>query len=128
MSALSMLIVDDSAMMRRMIRQVIALSGYEDAAIHEAGNGREALAVLDAYDVQVLITDLNMPVMNGTELLTALAARERGPVARLVITTDGSAARREAVTGLGVTRYLEKPLRPEVLRDVLREVVDASRS
>ena len=128
MSDLSLLIVDDSAVMRRLIRQVIILSGHEDATVHEAGDGREALAVLDAHDVQVLITDLNMPVMNGTELLAALATRERAPVARVVITTDGSKARHEAVAGLGVTRYLEKPLRPEVLRDVLRVVVEARRS
>lgn len=128
MSALSMLIVDDSAVMRRLIRQVIALSGYADATIHEAGNGRDALAVLDAHDVQVLITDLNMPVMSGTELLAAIAGRDRAPLARVVITTDGSEARHDAVAGLGVTRYLEKPLRPEVLRDVLREVVDANRN
>src|SRR6185503_13841744 len=63
------LIVDDSAMMRAMIKRVVGLSAIAVEEILEAGNGVEALAVLESNDIQVMFTDINMPVMNGTELL-----------------------------------------------------------
>jgi two-component system, chemotaxis family, chemotaxis protein CheY len=123
------LIVDDSAMMRAMIKRVIALADVPVDEILEAGNGAEALALLRAHEVHVLLTDINMPVMSGAELLREIAGQERWrALGRVIISTDGSAARREEAAGLAVLRYLEKPFSPEVLRDVLTEVVDAARS
>ena len=69
------LIVDDSAMMRAMIKRVVGLSAIPVEEILEAGNGVEALAVLESTDIQVMFTDINMPVMNGTELLREIAPR-----------------------------------------------------
>jgi two-component system chemotaxis response regulator CheY len=119
MKPITILIVDDSAMMRRMVRRVIELTDVDVAQVHEAANGEEALAVIDRQRIDALFTDLNMPVMSGTELLRALRGRPSGPPVRIVISTDGSRARRCEAEALEVTRYLEKPLRPEVMRDVL---------
>ena len=124
MRPLNILIVDDSAMMRRMVRRVLELTDVPLGDIHEAGNGEEALAVLDDHRIHAVFTDLNMPVMTGTELLRALQERPLSPSVRVVISTDGSQARRQQAEGLAVTRYLEKPLRPEVMRDVLCELAD----
>lgn len=121
---LTILIVDDSEVMRRMVRRVVELTDVAVGDVHEAANGREALDILDAHPVDVLLTDLNMPVMTGIELLTALEGRPSRPPVRVVITTDGSEARHREAGRLDVTRYLEKPLRPEVMRDVLCELAD----
>ena len=123
------LIVDDSAMMRAMIKRVVALADVPVDEILEAANGVEALAILESHDVQWLLTDINMPVMNGAELLREIARRDRWrALGKVIISTDGSATRREEAAALDVHGYLEKPFSPEVLRDVLTEVVGAGRS
>ena len=122
---MNLLIVDDSAMMRSMIKRVLGMTDVRVGEIYEAGNGREALDVLETHDVEVLLTDINMPVMSGTELLRILAGNPRWrSLRRVIISTDGSTARREEVAGLHVRCYLEKPVTPEVVRDVLTQVAD----
>jgi two-component system chemotaxis response regulator CheY len=120
------LIVDDSSMMRAMIKRVVKLTEVPVEEILEAGDGAEALSLLEQHDVQLLLTDINMPVMNGAELLRAIADDERwSRLTRVIISTDGSTARREEAAGLDVRCYLEKPFSPEVLRDVLNDVAEA---
>ncbi len=120
---INILIVDDSAMMRTMIKRVTAMCDLPIGQIFEASNGAEALKVLETEKVQALFTDLNMPVMTGTELLREIMRRGLWKnMVRVIISTDGSAARREEVSDLGVRCYVEKPFRPEVMRDVLAEL------
>jgi two-component system chemotaxis response regulator CheY len=123
----NILIVDDSAMMRTMIKRVASLAGAPIGTIFEAANGREALAILEQHAVQFVFTDLNMPVMTGTELLREMQARDdwRG-IVRIVISTDGSDSRRHEVRALSVAVYVEKPFRPEEMRDVLTSLTPAS--
>lgn len=123
-SPFNILIVDDSAMMRAMIKRAVKLSGVEVGTIHEAGNGQEALELLDrhASEIAALFTDINMPVMTGTELLRQIAARGWTHIVRVIVSTDGSSARREEVRDLDVRMYVEKPFAPEAIRDVLAEV------
>jgi len=124
MKPLNCLIVDDSSVMRRMVRRTMELSEVPLGQVHEANNGREALDLLATTTVDVLFTDINMPVMNGPDLLRALAKQPDAVRARVVISTDGSEARKAEVVGLNVDWYLEKPLRPEVMRDVLSKVAE----
>ena len=124
MKPLNCLIVDDSSVMRRMVRRTMELSEVPLGQVHEANNGREALDLLATTTVDVLFTDINMPVMNGPELLRALVKQPDAVRARVVISTDGSEARKAEVNGLNVDWYLEKPLRPEVMRDVLSKVAE----
>ena len=129
MEPFNILIVDDSAMMRAMIKRAVGLSGVSVGTIHEAANGQEALAVLEAHTIAALFTDINMPVMSGTELLRQVAARGWNHIVRVIVSTDGSSARREEVRDLDVRLYVDKPFAPEVIRDVLAEVcTDASRA
>src|SRR5262245_7774652 len=117
------LIADDSAMMRAMIKRVVKLTDVPVEEILEAGDGAEALALLETHDVQLLLTDINMPVMSGAELLRAIAHNDRWRgLTRVIISTDGSAARREEAADLSVRLYLEKPFSPEVLRNVFHDV------
>ena len=121
MKPLNILIVDDSAMMRQFVRRAVQLSEVPVGEVHEAANGKEALAVMDAHDVDALFTDINMPVMSGPELLRELERQGRQTPARIVVSTDGSDARRKEMEGLA-RWYVNKPVRPEVVRDVLSEL------
>lgn len=123
------LIVDDSAMMRALIKRVLSLSEVTVDEVLEAGNGAEALAVLESHDVQWLLTDINMPVMNGAELLREIARHDKWrSLGKIIISTDGSTTRREEAADLDVRCYLQKPFSPEVLRDVLTDAVGTRRS
>jgi two-component system, chemotaxis family, chemotaxis protein CheY len=122
------LIVDDSAMMRGMIKRVVSLTEVPVDEILEAANGAEALEILESHEVHWLLTDINMPVMNGAELLREIARRDKWRrLGKVIISTDGSAARRAEAAALDVHCYLEKPFSPEVLRDVLTEAVGTGR-
>ena len=117
---LNVLIVDDSAMMRMMIKRVTGLCDVPIGRIFEAANGAEAIRILESEHVDALFTDINMPVMSGTELLRTISGNPRWQnLLRVIISTDGSEARRNEVADLNVRLYVEKPFRPEVMRDVL---------
>lgn len=122
-SAPNILVVDDSAMMRTMIKRAVGLAGLPIGQVFEAGNGQQALELLEREHIDVLLTDINMPVMTGIELLQRIATGERWrSLVRVIISTDGSQARHAEADALGVRRYVEKPFRPEVLRDVLSDL------
>jgi two-component system chemotaxis response regulator CheY len=123
--SLNILIVDDSAMMRAMIRRVTALCDTPIDHVYEAADGAEAMTILENHDVQALFTDINMPVMTGIELLRTIARDDRWKdLLRIIISTDGSEARRTEVAELNVRLYIEKPFRPEVMRDVLSTLAE----
>lgn len=116
------LIVDDSAMMRALIRRVIGLTELHVDEVVEAADGAEALRILESREVNLLLTDVNMPGMTGVELLREIARLDRWPdLVRVIISTDGSASRRDEAAELDVRCYLEKPFSPEVLRHVLSQ-------
>jgi two-component system chemotaxis response regulator CheY len=126
--AISILIVDDSSVMRALLKRVVSLSDVPVETVYEARNGREALQIMETNHIDALFTDINMPVMNGHELLTEIAKQDRWrDVLRVVISTDGSKLRREEARDLKVELYVEKPFRPEVVRDVLSEIASAPR-
>jgi two-component system, chemotaxis family, chemotaxis protein CheY len=125
--AYRILIVDDSPAMRTFIRRVIDLSGIEVAEYRQASNGREALETLGAEKVDAILTDINMPVMNGEELLRHLSEDEAlRAIPVIVISTDASGRRMERMRALGARGYLGKPFRPEQLRAAIEEGMGAS--
>jgi two-component system, chemotaxis family, chemotaxis protein CheY len=122
-SPMNILVVDDSAVMRTMIKRAAALTGLPVAQTFEAGNGQEAMVVLERERIDALFTDINMPVMTGIELLRRIAGDERWrDMIRVIISTDGSESRRTEADALDVRLYVEKPFRPEVMRDVLSDL------
>ena len=101
------LIVDDSAMMRAMIKRVIKLADVSVDEVFEATNGAEALELLKQHDFQLLLTDINMPVMNGADMLREISLNERWRnLSRVIISTDGSTVRREEAEDLDVPAIL----------------------
>src|SRR5215469_6080704 len=115
--AYRILIVDDSPAMRAFVRRVIDLSGFELAACFEASNGIEALDCLRREWVDVILSDINMPAMDGEEFLRHLegnALLRSIPV--IIISTDGTDQRVERMLAMGARGYVVKPFRPEELR------------
>jgi len=123
----TLLIVDDSATMRMMVKRAVTLSGVSVTTILEAANGREALDVLGRSRVDAVFTDINMPVMTGVELLRHMEANKAWDhVLRVIISTDASDVRKQQVAGLHVCHYLQKPVRPEAVCDVLAQLVGSA--
>jgi len=117
---LRILIVDDSSVMRAFIRRVLDLSGLELGLCLEASNGEEALRLLENNWVDAVLTDINMPTMDGEELLRRMSEH---PVLRLipvlVVSTDRTDGRVQKMLTLGAKGYVTKPFAPETLREEL---------
>ena len=118
-----LLVVDDSSTMRRIIKNTLQRLGYED--ILEAEHGLEAWDILDKNDgIDVLITDWNMPEMNGLELVKKTRSDSRYvDIPIIMVTTEGGKA--EVITALkaGVNNYIVKPFTPQVLKEKLEAVL-----
>jgi two-component system chemotaxis response regulator CheY len=122
--AVNVLIVDDSPAMRSLIGRILQLSGLELGSRFEAGNGHEALSVLKQEWVDVILTDINMPGMNGEQLMEALEGDdELKSVPVIVVSTDGTDARIHRLCSMGARGYIRKPFRPETLRNEVQKVL-----
>ncbi|MGD1069574.1 MAG: response regulator [Bryobacteraceae bacterium] len=125
--AFQLMVVDDSPAMRALIVRVIELSGLEIGECHQAANGQEALDMLREHWVDIILTDVNMPVMNGEEFLRRLDADERlRGIPVLVVSTDGSERRMRRMMALSAKSYLKKPFSPEVLRARMEQLLGVS--
>ena len=114
------LIVDDSATIRAMVKKIIGMIGLDVGEVYEAANGIEALAQLFDHDVAVLLVDINMPTMNGIQLLERMKQNDRLKDIPIVIaSTEGSQKRIKQLRKLGVAGYVRKPFKSEKWRDQL---------
>jgi len=117
--AKKILIAEDSPTMRSLIVSTIAAQG--DYEVVEAANGFEALRVLPREKVDLVITDINMPDINGLELVSFIKQNsnyQNTPL--IIISTEGSERDREKGLALGADAYLVKPFSPEALQDLIR--------
>jgi len=120
---MNILIVDDSSVMRQMIIKALNMSGLPLGEIHQAGNGREALELLDRHWVDLLILDINMPVMNGEEMMIEMKKNPAfSDIPVVVVSTEGSATRIERMKAMGA-RFVHKPFTPEIIRDTIRSLL-----
>lgn len=120
--AFRVLIVDDSPVMRTFIRRVMDTSGFDVGVYFQASDGEEALSILAEEWVDVILTDINMPKMNGEQLLRLIDERKiEVPV--VVVSTDATAVRVAQMRTLGAKGYVTKPFTPELLREELERVL-----
>ena len=122
--ALNMLIVDDSNTVRAVIAKTLQLTGMPIGELYQAAHGQEALDVLGANWVDLVFSDINMPIMGGVELIRRMQeddALKDIPV--IVISTEGSATRVEQLKEQGIRAYIRKPFTPELLRSVVEDVI-----
>ena len=120
----NVLIVDDSNSMRGVVKKVISMSGFKMDQCLEAENGKEALRILEQNWVDVILSDINMPEMNGLEFLEQLQKEElfkRIPV--IIISTESREDRVREAIGLGAKAFIKKPFLPAEVKKVLYEVI-----
>ena len=116
----NILIVDDSATVRAMLKKVLALIDPDLGEVYHAGDGIEALTQMALNLPDLVLIDINMSTMSGIELLEQMRrSPELLDIPAVVISTQGSEQQVESVMQYGVAGYLRKPFRPEQLRDVL---------
>ncbi|MCC6928877.1 MAG: response regulator [Gemmatimonadaceae bacterium] len=121
--AINVLVVDDSAVMRSMLIRTLRLSGLPLTSVYQAGNGAEALATLAAHEVDLALVDINMPVMNGEQLIDQVRADARlAGVAIVVVSTEGSETRIAALKARGAS-FIHKPFTPEQVRTTVLRVL-----
>lgn len=122
--AYKILIVDDSLPMRSVLKKTITASGYGKAEFFEAENGKEALKVMADEWLDIVVTDFNMPEMNGIELLQEIKNNDQiEPVPILVVTTEGSRLKIEEFIDLGAAGYIKKPFTPEEIKEKLTQIL-----
>ena len=125
MKKLKVLIVDDSSMMRKIVEHALRSAGLEFSEILEASNGAEALAAAEKGGLDLILSDINMPVMDGLEFLRNLSKIAGGngiPV--VIISTEGSEARVVEALSLGARGYLRKPFTTEQLKERVMPLIE----
>jgi two-component system, chemotaxis family, chemotaxis protein CheY len=122
--AFNVLIVDDSSTMRSVVKRAIKMSGFDVGEYREAADGMEALEQLRHHWVDVVLTDINMPHLNGMELV----ARMKGDdllrsIPVIMVSTEGSETKVQESIRLGAGGYIKKPFHPEDIKRTLGKVM-----
>ena len=124
--AYNILIVDDSGTMRQVIGKALRMSGLELGSLLEAENGRRGLEILREQWVDLVFSDLNMPVMGGMEMLDEMKKDESlREIPVVVISTEGSSARIGELQGKGIDGFLRKPFLPDALKKTITSILGA---
>lgn len=112
------MIVDDSAVMRKIVERSLRQAGLDLAKVLEAGNGAEALGVLRAETVDLILSDINMPVMDGLEFIRQVQGKTPPVEAPIVmITTEGSESHVVQALQLGAKGYIRKPFTSDQVKE-----------
>ena len=121
------LIVDDSSVMRKIVERSLRQAGIEEMVVHEAGNGIEALELLRAGKMDLILSYINMPAMDGLELLRQIKTQNLAPgVPVVMITTESSEEHvREAIAS-GARGYIRKPFTPEQVKERVLPLIEAA--
>jgi two-component system chemotaxis response regulator CheY len=121
--AINILIVDDSAVVRAMILKTLRACGMDLGEAHQAANGQAGLEELSKHWIDMAFVDINMPVMNGEEMIAKV--RENPLWADLpiiVVSTEGSQTRIERLQEKGA-HFVHKPFSPEAVREVINQII-----
>src|SRR5258707_6907080 len=124
MNSIRALIIDDSSVMRKIVERSLRQAGIALTQTFEAGNGAEALGVLKENQVDLILCDINMPVMDGLEFIKQLpgVANAKG-VPVVMITTEGSESHVVQALSCGARGYIRKPFTPEQVREQVMPVL-----
>jgi two-component system chemotaxis response regulator CheY len=118
MSEIRTLIVDDSSVMRKIVERSLRQAGLDPLVVHEAGSGTEGLDVLKSKQVDLILSDINMPSMDGLEFLRQLRAQNLAPgVPVVMITTESSEEHVKQAILAGAQGYIRKPFTAEQVKE-----------
>ncbi len=122
--SINVLVVDDSKITRSVIKKTIKIAGIDFNKIFEAENGKEALEVLGNEWIDLIFTDINMPIMGGAEMIEKLGddgLLKTIPV--IVVSTERSQTRIEQLQKCGVKAYVKKPFHPEEIKKIVDDII-----
>jgi two-component system, chemotaxis family, chemotaxis protein CheY len=112
-----LLIVDDSMPIRKILARVLSYINLPVGEMHEAGDGEQALELLEKYPIGIILADINMPNMDGLELLRIVRTSEKWhDIPVVLITSEGAEAKVQEAIALGANSYIVKPFCAAVLR------------
>ena len=127
MSEVRTLIVDDSSVMRKIVERSLRQAGLELLVVHEAGSGTEGLDLLRTNDVDLILSDINMPSMDGLEFLRQIRAQNLAPgVPVVMITTESSEEHVKQAILAGAQGYIRKPFTAEQVKERVLPLVHAA--
>lgn len=119
------LVVDDSAAIRKILTRVLRQTGLAIQTIHEAGDGQDALALMALHRIDLVLSDINMPKMDGLQLLASLKASPQWrniPV--VMITTEGGETKVAEAVKLGAAGYVRKPFTADQIKEKLVGILE----
>jgi two-component system, chemotaxis family, chemotaxis protein CheY len=119
------LVVDDSAAIRKILTRVLRQTGMAIQTIHEAGDGQEALALMAQHRIDLVLSDINIPKMDGLQLLASLKASPQWrniPV--VMITTEGGETKVADAVRLGAAGYVRKPFTADQIKEKLVGILE----
>jgi two-component system, chemotaxis family, chemotaxis protein CheY len=118
------LVVDDSAAIRKILQRVLRQTGIAIRTIHEAGDGQEALEILKAHRPDLVLTDINMPKMDGLQFLAAMKASEQWrEIPVVMVTTEGGETKVAEAVKLGAAGYVRKPFTADQIKEKLAGIL-----
>jgi len=119
------LVVDDSAAIRKILQRVLRQTGMAIQKIHEAGDGQEALTLLGTQQVDLVLSDINMPKMDGLQLLAAVkASAQLRHIPVIMITTEGGETKVGEALRLGAAGYVRKPFTADQIKEKVARFIE----
>lgn len=123
--AYNILIVDDSSIVRKVLLKTLHMTQLPLGEVLEAGNGKEAIPLVESHWVDLILLDINMPEMNGVEFVHWLRDQEKfRTIPVVVISTEGGRVRKAELADRDIRAYLRKPVTPEQLIELFQEVLN----
>ncbi len=120
----SILIIDDSLPMRSVIKRTLTAAGYGSSELIEAANGKEALELMKNNWVDIVLTDYNMPVMDGLEFIKTIKKDDLSKdIPVVVISTEGNESKIKEFMDCGAVGYITKPFTAEAIRDLIVNIL-----
>jgi two-component system chemotaxis response regulator CheY len=127
MSEIRALIVDDSSVMRKIVERALRQAGLDPLVVLEAGSGTEGLELLRTKQVDLILSDINMPSMDGLEFLRQLRSQDLAPgVPVVMITTESSEEHVRQAIQSGAQGYIRKPFTAEQVKERVLPLVHAA--
>lgn len=126
--AFNILLVDDSVTVRSVISKALHLAGVDINLLYQASNGQEALEILEAEWIDIVLCDISMPVMDGETLVRKMG--ENGMINSIpvvIVSSAGSEPRIQRLRDMGVRDYIQKPFTPERIREVVDSVMGVTK-
>jgi two-component system chemotaxis response regulator CheY len=121
----NVLVVDDSAAIRKILQRVLRQTGMIIGEIYEAGDGQEALELLHAKNVGLVLSDINMPKMDGLQLLASMKnTPEWRDIPVVMITTEGGETKVGEAVKLGASGYVRKPFTADQIKEKLAGILE----